>query len=244
MTQSQPYILASWPAPKHVHALTTLKHSPVFDNFSMTPFRGDVNHNHQNVKSLKKLASIPGEILWLRQVHEAKLVEMPNTTQPEADGAWTAKPNQACAVLTGDCLPIVLCDKAGSVIAALHGGWRSLAKGIIEKGVTQLQAKTNRPIMAWLGPAIGAAVYQVGPEVRDAFVAKDNKLDIAFTEDTRKDKHYLMDMVAIAKHKLNEVGVEDIFGGQYCTFSQNDQFFSHRRNQDIGRMATLIWMQK
>lgn len=244
MTQSQPYILASWPAPKHVHALTTLKQSPQFDNFSMTPFRGDLAQNQKNVESLQQLASIPGDILWLKQIHGIELIEMPNASKPEADGAWTDKPNQACAVLTGDCLPVVLCDKAGTVIAALHGGWRSLAKGIIEKGVKQLQAKTNSPIIAWLGPAIGAAVYQVGPEVKDAFVSQDAKLDTAFKVDASKDNHYLMDMVAIAKHKLNQAGVEDVFGGQHCTYTQTDQFFSHRRSQEIGRMATLIWMQK
>ncbi|NOR80645.1 MAG: peptidoglycan editing factor PgeF, partial [Methyloprofundus sp.] len=149
-----------------------------------------------------------------------------------------AKNNIVCTVLTADCLPILLCDQQGTMVAAIHGGWRGLLNGIIENTLVKMP---DSEILAWLGPAISAQCFEVGDDVRSAFINKSTQFAIAFKKQV--NGKYLADIYQIAKLLLNDVGVQKIYGGDYCTVTDKERFFSYRRDGQTGRMATLIWMR-
>ena len=153
--------------------------------------------------------------------------------------SFTNRKNVVCVTMTADCLPILVCDTAGTVIASIHAGWRSLCDGVIEATIAKLPVDSNQ-LMAWLGPAIGPNAFEVGAEVRAQFIAKDAKAELAFK--VYGDK-YLANIYQIATQRLNNLGVTQIYGGGRCTFTEKDQFFSFRRDGATGRMATLIWLE-
>jgi YfiH family protein len=162
---------------------------------------------------------------------------------PTADAAYTTANNAVCAVMTADCLPILLCDAQGTVVAAIHAGWRSLLEGVIEETVKAMKLPPHG-LMAWLGPAIGPQAFEVGSEVRDAFMARDRQAGQAFTP-VSADK-WLGDIYLLAKHRLHQMGIDQLYGGSisenYCTYSDETRFFSFRRDGATGRMATMIWL--
>lgn len=157
---------------------------------------------------------------------------------PEADAQWSNTPGAVCVVLTADCLPVLFCDRAGTRVAAAHAGWRGLAAGVLENTVAALDVPPGE-LLAWLGPAIGPAVYQVGDEVRAAFRQQEAAGAQAFVEDGDR---WLFNLYAMARFRLQQAGVSHISGGNYCTFSNPKRFFSYRRDQVTGRMATLVWL--
>jgi YfiH family protein len=171
----------------------------------------------------------------------------PAEITPEADASFTRLPGQVCAVLTADCLPVLFCDEAGTVVAAAHAGWRGLAGGVLEETVKAMNVAPDR-ILAWLGPAIGPESFEVGPEVREAFVAHNEMAGIAFrpalpgTLDEAPRK-WLADIYMLARIRLAGVGVERVHGGGACTFKDARRFFSYRRDGRTGRMASLIWFE-
>lgn len=239
-------ILPSWPAPKSVHALTTTRFGPGFSELPFYKFNlgsrcGDVATTVvSNRQSLKEAYHLPSEPLWLHQVHGIDVVrdDGKRHEEPMADASVSACLNSVLAVLTADCLPVLFCNIEGTEIAAAHAGWRGLAAGMLEATVQAMSSKPES-IMAWMGPAAGAERYEVGKDVRQAFVAFDAQAAQAF-EPTRAG-HYLIDLYAIAKQRMQACGVTEIYGGDYCTIS-NTEFYSHRREQRTGRMASLIWL--
>jgi polyphenol oxidase len=226
------FLIPDWPAPANVKALVT------------TRAHGNVAHHIGDQESavaarLGLRAYLPDEPAWLTQVHGTRCIAAETAEfGTEADASVTRSRGVVCAVLTADCLPVLLCDDAGTVVAAAHAGWRGLLSGVIECTVAEMSVPGER-LMAWLGPAIGPSAFEVGDEVRAAFVAVDAGAVDAFV--ARPNGKWLCDLYALARLRLSAVGVTRVFGGDRCTFTEQDVFFSFRRERETGRMASLIW---
>jgi hypothetical protein len=246
---------ATWPAPKHasgsgVHGFTTLRQGagiskPPFDSFNMGLRSGDeeraVLHNRAQ---LREIAGLPSEPLWLHQVHGTRVVRIDGESipnEPEADASVTSTPGLVLAILAADCLPVLFAAKDGCEIGAAHAGWRGLAAGVLETTIARMRTAPDR-LIAWLGPAAGPQKYEVGVEVYDAFVANDWAAGHAFT--STRPHHWNVDLYALAQRRLQKAGMRmhDIHGGGACTIADPQSFYSHRRDQRTGRMATLVWM--
>jgi YfiH family protein len=252
MLKNSNFIVPHWPAPANVHALQTTRnsdnrdggcsHAP-YDSFNLGNHVKDnpihVAHNRQLLSQF-----VPNEPVWLNQVHGINVVDAASTAcLPDADASYTTRKNVVCVTMTADCLPILVCDTAGTVIASIHAGWRSLCDGVIEATIAKLHAKPAN-LMAWLGPAIGPNAFEVGVEVCAQFIAKDAQAELAFKPHGDK---LLCDIYKIATQRLNNLGVTKIYGGgqeneTWCTFTDEKRFFSYRRDGETGRMATLIWL--
>ncbi len=239
-------ICPDWSALPHVHALTTIRSGGVslgaYQSFNLGDHVGDdPKAVAGNRTSLRESLKLPAEPLWLKQVHGTTVVSAAEA-QPgaAADGAWTDRRGVVLAVLTADCLPVFVCDRAGTKIALLHAGWRGLAAGIVEAGVRAMRVP-GRELLAWLGPAIGPQAYEVGDDVRDHFVMHDPGAAQAFRAGA--NGKWLCDMAALARMSLRAQGITAIGGGTYCTFRDRDRFFSYRRDGATGRMASLLWME-
>jgi len=237
---------AAWPAPSPVHAFTTLR-GPAggsvapFDNCNLGLRCGDdaatVDGNRDALVAHMGLPSAPR---WLRQVHGTTVVscdEAAGGVEPEADAAVTTTPGVVLAILTADCLPVLFCSDDGSAIGAAHAGWRGLAAGVLERTVDSLQVSPDR-LLAWLGPAAGPQAYEVGDDVRSAFVDNDQLAASAFA--STRPGHWLCDLYALARLRLAAAGVTRVSGGKLCTISDPQRFYSFRRNGQTGRMASLI----
>lgn len=240
------HIKPHWPAPDHVIAYTTTRvagfSQPPFDQFNLAHHVGDnaktVTQNREKLIQDLKLPAMPR---WLNQTHSATPVMLDSSTSStplNADAAYTHTPHCICVVLTADCLPLLITNQEGSVVAAIHAGWRGLLAGIIDNTIAALSVPPNT-LLAWLGPAIGPQVYEVGDEIRQAYMARDNRYQIAFTP--HRDR-WLANLYQLATLTLNNLGIHQIFGGDFCTYQQKDLFYSYRRDQGrTGRMATLIY---
>jgi polyphenol oxidase len=244
MTEPQ-FIIPDWPAPANVRAAVTnraggVSHAP-YDSFNLATHVGDDPAAvRENRARLRAALALPAEPLWLKQVHGVAVVDAAQGgTEPEADGAFAAHPGAVCAVLTADCLPVLLCNRAGTKVAALHAGWRGLAGGVIEAGVKAMGA-AGSDLLAWLGPAIGPANFEVGPEVRAAFVQYDAQAAQAFR--AAREGKFLADIYQLARQRLQRAGVMEVYGGGFCTVTERARFFSYRRDGATGRMASLIWL--
>ncbi|MGE3318717.1 MAG: peptidoglycan editing factor PgeF [Candidatus Berkiella sp.] len=232
-------ILPLWPAPTWVRALTT---TVEFGNLA-THVEDDPHHVARNRQQLIQALHLKHEPVWLKQTHSTKVVEVTHRSHQdsEADGSFTTEQGVPCVVLTADCLPLLLCDTDGTVVGAVHCGWRGIQAGIIEKAVTEMANYAKSDIIAWMGPAIGQQAYEVGQEVYDIFVGDDKAASYAFKATINPGK-YLMDMEHLARQRLKVSGVTGIYGGGHCTYTEKDRFYSYRRNKATGRMATLIWL--
>lgn len=235
-----------WPAPPGVHALTTLR-GPVgdsaapLDRFNLGLRCGDdPDAVRGNRIMLEKGLDLPSSPRWLRQVHGTTVVVEPGDDEPEADAAVTRNPGTVLAILTADCLPVVFASNDGSEVAAAHAGWRGLAAGVLEATVAAMQTPAV-DISAWLGPAAGYDAYEIGAEVRDAFVSC-NLVPEAMFAATRAG-HWRINLHGLAIGRLMDAGIprRSIHGGGLCTISDPRRFFSHRRDARSGRMATLVW---
>ncbi|MGH8583339.1 MAG: peptidoglycan editing factor PgeF [Gammaproteobacteria bacterium] len=237
-------IRPDWPAPAGIRAVSTTR----LGGASLGPYTGlnlgarvgDAPERvAENRALLARALALPRAPVWLRQQHGDRVIDpAASDADPSADGACTAAPGVACVVLTADCLPVLLCEREGRRVAALHGGWRGLAAGILARGVAVMQSPPGA-LLAWLGPAIGPRAYEVGEEVYRAFGALGVDLDAVF-ERTRPG-HWHCDLYAAARGLLQRLGVGAVYGGGECTFSDPQRYYSHRREQPTGRMATLIW---
>ena len=242
---------ADWPAPPGVVAFTTLRHGactsrPPFDAFNLGARCGDdPGAVAVNRRALVEGFGLPSEPRWLTQVHGTTVVRQAATggsQEPEADAAVTDTPGVVLAILTADCLPVVFAAEDGSEVAAAHAGWRGLAGGVLEATVAAMRTPPAR-LLAWLGPAAGPGDYEVGQEVRDAFAALGAPMgsDAAFV--ATRPGHWHVDLYALARMRLRAAGVPSgaIHGGGLSTIADPARFFSHRRDQRTGRMATLAW---
>jgi YfiH family protein len=239
------FLLPDWPAPANVRAAVTTRTGGVslkpYDSFNLATHVGDnPSAVHENRARLRTACALPAEPVWLKQVHGVAMVDAAQGgIDLEADAAFAAQPGAVCAVLTADCLPVLLCNRTGTRVAALHAGWRGLAAGVIEAGVKTMGIPGNE-LLAWLGPAIGPASFEVGPEVRAAFVQHDTQAAQAF-----RDGHggkYLADIYKLARQRLQHLEVAAVYGGGFCTVKERARFFSYRRDGATGRMAALIWI--
>lgn len=235
-------ILPDWPAPSHVKSLMTTRESGVsgapWASFNLGDHVGDeAAHVAANRARLRQ--QVPSEPGWLKQVHSAKVVET-GTGVPEADASFTRQTGTVSVVLTADCLPVLFCDRAGSVVAAAHAGWRGLADGVLEATVAAMNVPPDE-ILAWMGAAIGPQAFEVGFEVRQTFTAQHPEAAAAFIQHA-PDK-WLADIYQLARIRLNHAGVLAVYGGGRCTFSESESFFSYRRDGVTGRMASLIWLE-
>lgn len=236
------WITPDWPAAHWVQAASTTRHGGVsegpYAGLNLGLHVGDdacrVDMNRARLMAQLNIAAPPQ---WLTQVHGTRIVEASTPGPHEADAVYTRSPGMVCAVMTADCLPVLLCAQDGSVVAAVHAGWKGLLAGIIQTTVCTM-ATGN--LMAWLGPAIGPSAFEVGPEVREAFVSQNSECAPAFRE-TGENK-WLTDIYQLARIALGSSGVSDIFGGHWCTYRQPADFFSYRRDRITGRMASLIWI--
>jgi YfiH family protein len=185
----------------------------------------------------RKLA--PAEPAWLKQVHGTRVVDLDSDTAREGDAAISRSKNMVCVVRAADCLPVFLTDEGGSAVGVAHAGWRGLCAGVVEATLDALGLAPSRTL-AWLGPAIGPRVYEVGDEVRDAFLVRDGNAAAAFAPS--QAGRWLLDLYAVARQRLESRGVAGITGGGFCTYSDPARFFSYRRERASGRMAALIWL--
>lgn len=241
------WLQADWPAPDFIKAGTTLRHGGVsngdYNSFNLASHVDDelaaVEKNRAALIQNLNMHNVPQ---WLEQIHSTKAVLLPHEeVTPKADASYTLSENIVCAVMTADCLPLLITNREGSCVAAIHAGWRGLCDGIIEETIKKLPVKADT-LLVWLGPAIGANVYEVGKEVYDAFTQLDTNAKQAFT--ATSEGHWLFNIYYLAKLRLNKMGVKDIYGGDHCSFSENESFFSYRRDNVTGRMASLIWIDK
>lgn len=236
-------LLPDWPAPAGVRALQTLRTG----GCSPAPWRSlnlgdhvgdDPGRVAANRAGLR--AQLPAEPLWLNQVHGTSVVDAASATQcVAADAAFSRRPGLVCAVMTADCLPVLFCDRAGTVVAAAHAGWRGLLDGVLENTVAAMQVPPSE-LLTWLGPAIGPERFEVGDEVRTAFVGRDAGAATCFA--AQANGKWLADIYGLARLRLAKLGVTQISGGNACTVSDAERYFSYRRDGVTGRMATLIWL--
>ena len=249
--------ILQWGAPENIKAMITNRHGgfsqPPFDSLNLGLHVGDdpllVKKNRDALKAL-----LPNEPLWLNQVHGTQVIdadlEGTNIDAPNADASVTTTPGRVLAIMTADCLPVLLASRDGKVVGAAHAGWRGLAAGVIEQTVALMRAKQSKQtqtdaepqseILAYLGPAIGPHAFEVGSEVREIFIAQNSASAACFEQLQEKGK-YLADIYALARLRLNALGIEQIEGGRECTLQDSD-YFSYRRDQQTGRMGSFIWI--
>ncbi|AAU92714.1 peptidoglycan editing factor PgeF [Methylococcus capsulatus] len=233
-----------WPAPPGVRAASTLRpagvSAGVYAGLNLGSHVGDDPAAvAANRALLRRDLGLPAEPAWLRQVHGNEAVEAGREAEPEADASYTWNAGVVCAVMTADCLPVLLCTRDGAGLAAVHAGWRGLADGVIERAVAALGTSD---LLAWLGPAIGPEAFEVGDEVRAVFLSRDAESDAAFRPGD--NGRWLADIYLLARLRLRRLGISDVYGGHWCTYSDESRFFSYRRDGVTGRMATLVWRDR
>jgi YfiH family protein len=239
------WLTPDWPAPAWVRACQTTRAGGA----SLAPYSGFNLGDHVGDDPVQVAAhrqwlagQLPAAPLWLQQVHGTTVVRCGEANVGiEADAAVAMAPGQVCAVMTADCLPVLLCDRAGSRVAAAHAGWRGLCAGVLEQTVAAL-AVPGETLLAWLGPAIGPTAFEVGDEVRQAFLDQDSAAASAFR--AAAPGKWWADLYQLARQRLAGSGVHAVYGGDCCTFGDPERFYSYRRDGRTGRMASLIWLQK
>jgi YfiH family protein len=236
-----------WPAPAKVHAAFTLRRGGVslapYDSLNLGAHVGDepaaVAENRRRAQVQLRL---PQEPAWIEQVHGIEVLDLDASAATRtADAVFTRSPGRICAVQVADCLPVLVSARDGSVVAAAHAGWRGLAAGVLESTVKRLPLEPGQ-LIAWLGPAIAQSQFEVGPEVRQAFLAHDPGATAAFAANARG--RWQCDLAGLARRRLAALGVGAIFGGDWCTYADASRFFSYRRDGRCGRMAALIWREE
>ncbi|MDX2218539.1 MAG: peptidoglycan editing factor PgeF [Burkholderiales bacterium] len=239
-----------WAAPANIRALFTTREGGAsqgtFAGFNIGLGAGDAEESVMKNRELLR-AELPGEVTWLRQVHGTRCVKLPTTDDVTADAVWSDAVGTVCAVQVADCMPVLLARRDGTAVAVAHAGWRGMAAGVIESTVTAMRADAAAvPLMAWLGPCIGPQAFEVGPEVREAFLDADPGAGLAFLE--RGQGKWLCSLPALARRRLNRLGITAAYGGAFCTYSDPSRFFSYRRATHegvrTGRMAALIWRER
>lgn len=237
-------IMPDWPAPANVMALQTTRTGGVsiapYDSLNLGSHVGDnplaVARNRILLNGL-----LPSEPVWLEQVHGTTVASADAAScRARADACVARRRGAVCVVMTADCLPVLLCDEDGTVVGAAHAGWKGLAAGVIEATVKEMGVAPHK-LLAWLGPAISREHFEVGEAVRTAFIAHDAQAQTAFCAQPDTGK-YLADLYLLARQRLNALGITAIYGGERCTYSEPDCFFSYRRDGVTGRMGTFIWL--
>ena len=233
-------LIPEWPAPANVQAAVTTRIGgqcrPPFAAFNVAQHVGDVAATvARNRQMLRDALALPVEPCWLEQVHGRETVAAESGAGAAADASYTRTTGVACTVMVADCLPLLICDSTGSQVAAAHAGWKGLAGGVIESILVTFPDPSD--VMVWLGPAIGPCHYEVGAEVKAAF--EDG---VAGFAPSARRGHWMMDLYALARSRLARAGVKQVFGGDLCTYCDEERFYSYRRDGQTGRIAALIWL--
>lgn len=240
-------IKPDWPAAKNIHAISTTRNiiqntgssEGLYACLNLAQHVEDNSaHVQLNRELLKNQLSLPQEPLWLDQVHGKQVANAGLPTGISADASYSLVANQVCAVMTADCLPVLICNRKGDKVAAAHAGWRGLVGGVIEATVESLDENVEE-LLVWLGPAIGPQAFEVGAEVRKAFTDDLAQSAKSFIEN--RPGHYLADIYQLARLRLNRIGIKAIYGGEHCTYTDADHFYSYRRDGKTGRQVSLIW---
>ncbi len=246
MSASPPWLVPDWPAPAAVRAFVTTREGGVsegeYASMNLGYSSGDVPERVAQNRRIVR-AALPSDPTYLRQCHGAEVARLegaPGPQPPRADAAVATRPATVAAVLTADCLPLLLADRAATRVAAVHAGWRGMAAGVIENAVRALQADPAE-VVAWMGPAIGPDAFEVGAEVREAFVAGHAEADRHFRP--HKPGKFMADLYGLARLRLGACGVDSVHGGGFCTFHERERFFSYRRAPASGRMGAFIWIE-
>lgn len=238
------WIVPDWPAPARVRALVTTRNGGASAGpYASMNLGQRVGDDPATVEANRRLLGtfLPAEPNWLHQVHGARVVRAEDPGEArEADAAVTTRANCVCPIMIADCMPVLFADRAGGAIGAAHAGWRGLAAGVLENTIGAMGVAPAN-LIAWLGPAIGPSAFEVGSDVRDAFVAIEPAAADAFR--ALGPGKWLADLFLLARQRLARAGVSDVYGGGLCTYSDPTRFFSHRRDKVSGRMAALIWME-
>ncbi|MEI6267401.1 MAG: peptidoglycan editing factor PgeF [Methylococcaceae bacterium] len=244
MTGIKHWLVPDWPAPANIHAATTLRTGGVslgtFSSLNPATHVSDDNERvRQNRQIIRAMLDLPAEPVWLEQIHSNRAVKAVKTVLLEqADASYSNESGVVCAVMTADCLPLLVCSTDGAQIAAIHAGWRGLLAGVITNTVVAMQ---QQDLLVWLGPAIGPGCFEVGPEVREAFLEKSVTFNDAFKR--QSNGKWLADIYQLARIELAALGIVNVYGGTHCTFTEHERFYSYRRESQTGRMATLIWRE-
>jgi len=253
------FLIPDWPAPANINAFTTTRAAGVsegpYSSFNIATHVNDDNQRVlQNRAYLKQTLNLPTEPMWLDQVHGTHVVnaaEVSSTSSSsigqaliKADASFSCGTDDVCVVMTADCLPVLICNRQGTKVAAVHAGWRGLQAGVIEDTIDALQENPAN-LLLWLGPAIGPRAFEVGDEVRQAFIRQMPETAKAF--EANKPGHWLADIYLLARIRLQQKGVNAIYGGGLCTYTDSSRFYSYRRDGghdgNTGRMASLIWRE-
>ena len=237
-------ITPDWSAPTRIRAAFTLRSGGVsaapYDSLNLGTGIGDSPQAvAENRRRIAERLALPSEPVWLEQVHGTSVVEIGRDASLVGDASVTRVSGRVCAIRVADCLPVLFAARDGSAVGAAHGGWRGLAGGVLETTIARLGI-SPRQLIAWMGPAIGPRNFEVGDDVRDAFLARDAGTASAFTANARG--RWQCDLYSLARHQLRELGVSAVSGGGWCTFAERDRFFSYRRDGQCGRMAALVWI--
>ena len=244
MSRSDQLIIPDWPVPAHVRALQTTRAGGVslapYESLNLGSHVGDaplhVARNRQRLGSL-----LPSEPVWLEQVHGTVVADADHAgCRTVADACVARRSGSVCVVMTADCLPVLLCDRDGTVVGAAHAGWKGLAAGVIEATVEAMGVPPQE-LLVWLGPAIGPQAFEVGEEVRAEFINSDPQAAAAFVAGS--SGKWLADLYVLARLRLNALGITQIYGGDACTYSETGRFFSYRRDGVTGRQGTFIWLE-
>lgn len=244
MPPLQGWIAPDWPAAPNVRAVATTRAGGTsrgrYAGLNLATRVGDdLRAVEQNRDVLRR--HLPADPIWLEQVHGSDVVEVEHVSPPaRADGAVARSRHRVCAILTADCLPVLLAARAGGVVGIAHAGWRGLAGGVVEATLACMDVP-GEDVVAWLGPGISQAAYEVGSDVYESFVGQDPGASEAFRPGAPGKYH--ADLYALARRRLNAVGVAAVHGGGFCTYGEADRFYSYRRDGATGRMATLVWME-
>ena len=239
------YLQPDWPAPSGIKAYTTTRvngHSQApYNSFNLAAHvEDDPATVAENRLQLVNELELPQEPIWIKQVHGIKAVSLNSDhgLEPTADASFTHTPNQVCAVLTADCLPVLLCNKNGGKVAAIHAGWRGLLAGVIDSTIKAMATPANQ-LIAWLGPAIGQQAFEVNEDIRDSYIKRDSNNRGAFSQHKQQ---LLGDIYHLARNNLAQCGINQVYGGDFCTYQDAKRFYSYRREQGLtGRIATLIY---
>lgn len=237
-------IKPNWPVPDHIKAWSSTRIGGVseapFDTFNTATHVNDaLAAVTKNREHLATALSLPSHPVWLDQVHETTVLNLDHAFESNtADASFSTLTDNVCVVQTADCLPVLLCDRSGTAVAAVHAGWRGLCAGVLEAALAPFSASPD-DMFVWLGPAISRAAFVVGDEVREAFIAQDENAENCFQKSKGK---WLADLYGLARQRFNACGVDNIFGGDWCTYTDQEHFYSYRRDGVTGRMASLIWI--
>lgn len=243
--KSLEFIKPEWTMPDHIQAYTSTRKGGIspspYDSLNIANHVDDSSENvKKNRLTLASHLELPADPLWLQQTHSTEVINSQDWYEGiEADAIYCNQSHHVCAIMTADCLPLLVCNESGTEIAAIHAGWRGLADGIIEKTIDRFKDSSDK-LHVWLGPAIGPEKFEVGQDVFEAFIQHSDTAEVAFQQ--TDDNHYLADIYQLARLRLRQLGIVNLFGGNICTVTETSRFFSYRRDGETGRMVSLIWI--